>query len=217
MAIDRFLFLQSQDCLGIVGRWTKRSFLDDFLILYGPSLDIPTLSRDVPGTSRGGLVLLGERGFTNWKKAIERFKSHERSGFHKSAVMMIDSASASVSVARHLNKKHEREMVESRHALSKIFSSLKYLAAQGLAIRGKTEETSNYRQLLQLRSEDSEILKKWLQRPQKFKCFSSDISNEVLEIMAHAALRELVKKVKSSKFYSVMLDETADISAKEQI
>ena len=93
-------------------------------------------------------------GLPTGKKAIERFKSHERSGFHKSAVMMIDSASASVSVARHLNKKDEREMVESRHALSKIFSSLKYLAAQGLAIRGKTEETPKYRQLLQLRSED---------------------------------------------------------------
>ena len=114
---------------------------------------------------------------------------------------MIDSASASVSVARHLNKQHEREMVESRDALSMIFSSLKYLAAQGLAIRGKTEETSNCRQLLQLRSEDSEILKKWLQRSQKFKWLSSDISNEVLEIMAHAALRELVKEVKHSIFY----------------
>ena len=65
MAIDRFLFLQSQDCLGIVGRWTKRSFLDKFLILYGPSLDIPSLNRDVPGTSRGGLVLLGNPGLTD--------------------------------------------------------------------------------------------------------------------------------------------------------
>ena len=175
-------------------------------------MPLPTESRE-----KYSYYTFVERGFTNWKKAIERFKSHERSGFHKSAVMMIDSASASVSVARHLNKKHEREMVESRHALSKIFSSLKYFAAQGLAIRGKTEETSNYRQLLQLRSKDSEILRKWLQRPQKFKCFSSDISNEVLEIMAHAALWELVKEVKSSKFFSVMLDGTADISAKEQI
>jgi hypothetical protein len=59
LAIDRNVFFQSQDCLGIVGRWTKRSFPDDFAILYGPSLDIPSLSRDVPGTSRGGLVLLG--------------------------------------------------------------------------------------------------------------------------------------------------------------
>jgi hypothetical protein len=32
-----------------------------------------------------------------------------------------------------------------------------------------------------------------------------------------AALRELIKNIKAAKYYSVMLDETADISAKEQI
>jgi hypothetical protein len=66
LAINRFVFFQSQDCLGIVGRWTKRPFLDDFAIMYGPSLDIPSLSRDVPGTSRGGLVLLGISEIRRW-------------------------------------------------------------------------------------------------------------------------------------------------------
>jgi hypothetical protein len=39
-------------------------------------------------------------------------------------------------------------MENNRSELKQIFSSIRYLCMQGLAIRGKTEETSNSRQLL---------------------------------------------------------------------
>ena len=35
--------------------------------------------------------------------------------------------------------------------------------------------------------------------------------------MAHATLRELCSEIKNGKFYSIMMDETTDISCKEKI
>ena len=50
---------------------------------------------------------------------------------------------------------------------------------QGLAIRGKSDESSNFRQLLHLRAQDSPILHKWLFLPQKYKWLSPDITDEI--------------------------------------
>jgi len=174
-------------------------------------MPLPTQSRE-----KDSYAAFVENGFSNWKKALDRFFSHERSEFHKAAVSMIVSSSGSSSVASKLSAQQQKDMADSRHALSMIFTSLRFLGCQGLAIRGKTEETSNFRQLLELRSTDSVILRNWLQRD-KYKWLSPEITNEVLEMFSFAALRELIKNVKAAKFYSLMLDETADISAKEQI
>jgi Domain of unknown function (DUF4371)/hAT family C-terminal dimerisation region len=174
-------------------------------------MPLPTQSRE-----KDSFAAFVEKGFSNWKKALDRFFSHERSEFHKAAISTIASSSGPVSVASKLSAQQLKEMTDSRHALSMIFTSLRFLAAQGLAIRGKTDETSNFRQLLELRSTDSVTLRNWLQRD-KYKWLSPEITNEILEMFSLAALRELIKSIKAAKYYSVMLDETADISAKEQI
>lgn len=46
-------------------------------------------------------------------------------------------------------------------------SSLRYLVRQGIALRGHNEEKLNFIQLLNLRAEDDENLKKWLLKKSK--------------------------------------------------
>jgi hypothetical protein len=76
-------------------------------------------------------------GFSNWKKALDRFKSHENSDFHKAAVSMIRSTIATVSVSNQMDKIKKKDTTDSRHALKIIFTTLQYLATQGIPIRGK--------------------------------------------------------------------------------
>ena len=102
-------------------------------------------------------------------------------------------------------------MGDARHSFSMIFSTLRFLAVQGLAIRGKEEESANFHQLLELRAVDSPILQKWLLRPHKYKWLSPEITNEILQDMAHATLRQLCNEVVLGKFYSIMMDETTDM------
>lgn len=108
-------------------------------------------------------------------------------------------------------------MDESRVALKLIFSSIRFLLTQGIAIRGKTEETSNLRQLLLERAMDVLALEKWLNRPEKYKWISPEISNEIIMDFSLALQRIISKELKQTTFFAVMMDETSDISNKEQV
>ncbi len=167
--------------------------------------------------SKDSMLAFVTNGFRNWKKAIEKFKAHEESNLHKVGVAAILSAQKSSTVSSQLSGQVKKEMLDSRTALTKIFSSLRYLGCQGLAIRGKTDEASNLKQLLLERAEDVPELSRWLIRPEKYKWISPEISNEILLDFSLAVQRELVEQLKRSGYYGVMIDESADISAKEQV
>lgn len=76
--------------------------------------------------------------------------------------------------------------LRSSACLLKIISTPRYLARQGLAVRGHIENYGNFLQLLQLRSEDSQELYTWLERRDNW--LSHDAQNELLEIMGHMVL-----------------------------
>ena len=63
----------------------------------------------------------------------------------------------------------------------KDLSSVRYLARQGLALRGHKEEDSNL-QLLKCQADDVQGLNSWMGDG---RYLSHDIVNELLEIMSH--------------------------------
>lgn len=116
-----------------------------------------------------------------------------------------------------LSQTHAAEKSENRECLLKILSSLRFLARQGLAIRGDGDESDgNYIQLLKLRGEDDSRVLDWLKRKnERYTC--ADVQNEMLKIMALSILRNSAQNIKNSVFYSIMADETADVSNREQV
>ena len=116
-------------------------------------------------------------GFDNWQKAIERFKKHEISNFHHESVEKLSNKS---SVYQKLNDSHKKANELQYKGLLKTISSLKYLAKQGLPIRGHDDLEGNLRQLLELRMEDCPEMQDYLA---KNKYLSHDIINEILNLM----------------------------------
>ena len=155
-------------------------------------------------------------GFNNWKRAIERFKGHEKSDCHRCAVLKTSYRSAGVNVVIGLSKAKREEMALARSALRGIVTSIIFLARQGLAIRGKTEDSSNFRQILSLRATDNSDLHSWLARSQ-YKWISHDIQNELLQQLSETVLRNITESIKSAPYYSIMIDETTDCSRHEQL
>lgn len=98
----------------------------------------------------------------------------------------------------------------------KIFSSIRYLAVQGIALRGHTDDNSNFKQLLSLRSKDVTQLKSWLCRT-KHKWMSHDIMNEVLALLSLNVQQKLLRRIKDGTYFSILADETTDISVNEEI
>ena len=59
-------------------------------------------------------------GFSNWKKALDRFSTHERSELHKAAVLALSAVSKGTPISSRLNAQRQREMNDARHSLSMI-------------------------------------------------------------------------------------------------
>ena len=85
-----------------------------------------------------------EGGFSNWKKALQRFSSHEKSGMHKEAVTKLVSKSKAVNVSTMLSKQYDAEKKNNRDMFKKLLHCIQYLARQGISFRGHHEDSIQF-------------------------------------------------------------------------
>ncbi|KAK2550816.1 Zinc finger MYM-type protein 1 [Acropora cervicornis] len=105
------------------------------------------------------------QGFSNWKKALVRFKEHQVSECHKLAMeYQISIPNTCGNVIQMSNDAAKKTMATNRFCLLKIIECLQYLARQAMPMQGDTDEESNFIQLLKLRGKDQPVLLKWLER-----------------------------------------------------
>ena len=69
-------------------------------------------------------------------------------------------------------------------------------------------------QLLLVRCEDNSNLKLWIKDK---KYLSSEIINEIMQIISNYILRQLLVSIREASMYSLIADEATDISKKEQL
>ncbi|KAJ8887200.1 hypothetical protein PR048_013415 [Dryococelus australis] len=119
-------------------------------------------------------------GFSNWKKVLEKFRSHEETETHKEGLMKLASSSKQ-SVAIQLNDQLNKDMENACSIIMAIFTTLRFLCRQGLSIRGHEDVSSNFIQLLELQKEDMSDLKVWMGHS-SYKWLSHDIQNEIIGI-----------------------------------
>ena len=90
------------------------------------------------------------KGFTNWKKATDRFAAHAKSECHRLAIEKLENTQ---DIGEKLSTLHASGKAENRRMLLKILGGLRFLARQSLPTRGEYvagegEENSNFIQLL---------------------------------------------------------------------
>ena len=75
---------------------------------------------------------------------------------------------------------------------------------------------SNFHQLLNLRAQENPEIIEWLRKRDE-KYTSPEIQNELLEAMALGMMRQISANIQNATFFTIMADETADVSNKEQL
>ena len=131
--------------------------------------------------------------------------------------MSASALASRVDVGDMLSKEAATQKQQNRQYLLRLLSSLRYLARQGLPLRGDVDETkSNLYQLLYLSGEDYPPIHQFLQR-QQLKYTAHEVQNELLSIMAQQILRDIAVRIQSAVYYTIMIDETSDCSKKEQV
>ena len=128
------------------------------------------------------------KGYTNLKDATRKkagFSQHERSQCHREAVERgITLHATTKDVGEHISSAHEEDKANNRKALMKILSNIRFLARQGIPLRGDGDgNNSNFTQIFHLRTEDNPALSTWLVKKTN-KYSSWQMQNEMLKVMA---------------------------------
>ncbi|KAJ8317225.1 hypothetical protein KUTeg_005129 [Tegillarca granosa] len=147
---------------------------------------------------------------SDWVNFSTYVKRHELSSSHNhnktfSERFLGVATGKQESILSSISYSHKDYVARNRHILKKIIEVLLLCAKQNNAIRGHTEDKSNFMAILQAFSQDDEVLYNHLNNPNvKYRYTSPDIQNEILQICA-------------SQFFAILADECTDKSTKEQL
>ena len=119
-------------------------------------------------------------GFDDWKRAIEKFQKHEKTDCHIEAVYKMYNDKTN-DIGEVLSNQHQKDKEENRRCLLQIVLCLRYLARQGIALRGNNNDIDgNFHQLLKLQAYKNKELNQWLDK-KRGNFTSPDIQNEILK------------------------------------
>ena len=101
-----------------------------------------------------------------------------------------------------LSDVYKKDVAKNRQILRKIFENVQFLARQGIAFQGDTDEDSNFFQLFKLRANDDAIMYDRLKRHDKYH--SREIQNEIL--LRLRIVSDLVEGIRKNGYFSLMAD-----------
>ncbi|XP_067118862.1 52 kDa repressor of the inhibitor of the protein kinase-like [Centruroides vittatus] len=139
--------------------------------------------------------------------------------FHKEALEAARSFLGNLPVDVQLNKYSQSRIEENRKIITSIVSCITFCGSHDLAVRGKHYGEGILEDLYQLRIDAGDVvLKKHIDHGKKNASYRSvDIQNEIISICGDVLKEDIIKEVKEAEAYSVLADETADISGTEQL
>lgn len=187
------------------------------------------------GVNSQELGSLVKKKFTNWVKAKEVFKNHAETDYHNACITDFKNLkrtleNRSLQVINQIDTARSEAILRNRHNLKPIIETVILCGRQELALRGHrdsgnidtnsvcTEKNEgNFRALLRYRSQGDRELKDMLDGSGKIKYLSPLLQNEIISSCNNVIKGKLVEEINNAIYFSVLADETSDISNMEQI
>ncbi|KAL4089149.1 hypothetical protein QTP88_024217 [Uroleucon formosanum] len=151
---------------------------------------------------------------------------HEKSFGHKEASAKLTgykSSKKSGSIISKVNTHHQQIVADNRAYLKCILDSLLYCARQSIAVRGHREDEDssnkgNFLELLTLRANDNDIIQRYfIEKEKTFRYVSGDYTNTFLEYLPNIVIKNIIENVIAAGIFSIIVDETQDLSRHEQV
>ena len=172
-------------------------------------------------------------GYTNWKKALEKgrgFDGHGKSKAHLFSVSAMKAYSTTKSIDMQLSEQREEQLSQrqqrvrkNRAVVSRLLSVTQLLAKCGAPFRGHDESESSdyrglYREVVSWGAEKDPVLANHLSTgPANSHYLSPSSQNDQIQCIGEGVKKEVVRRVKKAKEFSILMDETTDLSNKEQV
>lgn len=171
-------------------------------------------------------------GFNNWRHT-ERVKDHENSSSHRKSFTTWKEAERRILHGKGIDAGVEAQIQSEkqrwRDVLKRVFTCIKFLASQNLALRGHVENLNddntlnvgNFLALLKVIAQYDPLLENHLQHarenPKSVSYLSPEIQNEFICLLASTVRKQLLSDIKRNKYYGILLDSTPDLGHREQL
>ena len=172
--------------------------------------------------------------FRNWKKAKEQFKHHEeKSNYHAMASEQFQAFNKlmnqkSMGINLQLNAILQENITRNREVLADLVKIVLCLARQNIPMRGHRDDDislclhgnpGNFKAILDLAIDlgCSRLTEHMRNAPRNATYRSKTVQDEVLELCGKEVTRKIIIEVKTARQFSILADETSDISKKEQM
>lgn len=166
-------------------------------------------------------------GFNDWKN-VYRIDEHEKSAEHRNnAATFISRSTILGKIDTELHSQYVSEKLYWENVLKRVVSVVKFVCTRELAFRGTEEKfgslkNGNFLGLLELISEYDNFLDLHIKRfgnPGSGNvCYlSKTICNEFINLMGDMVRNEIISELKKSKYYSISVDSTPDITHTDQL
>ena len=183
---------------------------------------------------RGATVAkLMKSPITCWTSATSRFKKHSngKCETHNTAVLAMDNfvrvmKRQIVPINEQLDTLLQQQIDTNRKILSSLLKTVIFCGRNNIALRGHRDDKpgnsasqGNFRALLAFRVDSGdETLQQHLENaPRNATYTSKTIQNEMITTVGKYLLDKLSCEMKGSKYFSILADEAADISNKENL
>ena len=172
-------------------------------------------------------VVFTKIGFMDWKHALGAkgiLTLHDVSKSHKQAMITWQQAKmyAETSVIDMLGHNRKKQIEKNRHYMKTIAKILLLCCRQEIALRGHDEGVAshnrgNFLEILKIVAQhDEDIQSKLLHGPKNATYLSPEMQNLVIHILADMVRSIITKEIKEATYFTILADETKDISKKEQ-
>ena len=172
---------------------------------------------------------------TGWKKLLDKVTAHQVSSNHLQLYMewktLVVKFKNNTSVDLMIIRHYDAEVQKWREILKRYLDVILFCSTHDLALRGsssllsETENNGNFLGLLQLIAKYDPLLKSHLAevedaqrsgRPLKTTYLSGTSQNELLSLCGNKVRKEILKRLKESKYFGMSCDATPDRSKTEQ-
>lgn len=169
-------------------------------------------------------------GYDNWKNFLAVISLHETSCNHitaqKNWIEMENRMNLNLTIDKEAHRLMNAERMHWRGVLERLLAIIHFLAKNNLAFRGTDEHLNcpnngNFLGLVELLAKFDPVLHEHLRRINNSEIhdhyLGKNMQDEFLLLISQRVLKEIVASIVKSKYYSVMLDCTPDISHQEQM
>ena len=175
--------------------------------------------------------LLSKDGYNNWKHIGDILKSHETSKSHVEAKQSWSELTRRLKSSHTIDAESQRivssEINHWNGVLLRIVSIIKMFGRSCLAFQGTSDKlyqnnNGNFLKMIELLAEFDPVMEQHVRRvlrkeERQATYLSKTIQNELIDVISNNIRQYILKAVRKSKYYSIILDCTPDASKTEQM